>query len=352
MVNSLPKKKSNSSSEEISQPEALNGNEGYGAQVSRWYQPEQKDRTNDITRESMAFRGTPEGYYINNASSKHIPQTVDEGRSRSQAGNDLDRTDINISSTEEANASSSKRNAVAIGSSRNSSRDVSRPIQSSFDPRSIPISGPWVQATFDMGTGRLTVSKYYNGRLVKTVDIKPGGPGSSNWGAFSGRGQYRNESESAGVKNGGAIPLGNYYIYGDTKNAPIGYREGSYAAHYRVSGGWYRLERMDENIGDDATYVNGVRRDRIRLHIGNDSIGCVTVKPDNVEQWREVEGILGVNGDRNTTLGTMTVVDSRRGPGNWYTGSNKSSSFTTVDAASFTEKPNQNTSRQQNQNTL
>lgn len=41
---------------------------------------------------------------------------------------------------------------------------------------------------------------------------------------------------------------------------------------------WFKLERLDESVGDDATHFNTVRREELRLHFGSLSLGCITLK--------------------------------------------------------------------------
>ncbi len=180
-----------------------------------------------------------------------------------------------------------------------------------------------VNGVFDMGTGTLTMTKYVDGQAVKSVTIEPGGRGSQNLGAFSGKGKYINESEYSNVRDTGPMPLGTYNIH---NNSNLKRREGGpkddYRQRYGVGGGWYRLELQDSNPNDDKATVRGTRgiiiteRTNVREHIGFGSAGCLTIHPENKLKWLEIENMLGLKESTNKVLGTVKVIDSRPGVGN------------------------------------
>lgn len=93
--------------------------------------------------------------------------------------------------------------------------------------------------------------------------------------AFSGRGKYTNQPIYEAIPSSGPIPAGNYYIV-----EPYYYRPGS-----PLSPIFFKLFRDDDNIDDETTLLNGVKRDKFRLHPGTVSLGCVTI--DNLTQQKQ-----------------------------------------------------------------
>jgi Protein of unknown function (DUF2778) len=228
----------------------------------------------------------------------------------------------------------------------NTSRNLSLGIDTANDPNQnssknsqvptsiaigIPPSKPprvktTVKGVYDMGTGTLTMTKYEDGKPTQSVTVEPGGSGSKNRGAFSGRGKGMNESEYYKDTDIGPMPLGTYDIH---NNSQQGTRQGgpreNYKKKYGVRGGWFRLEFHDNDRNDDHATIRAsgrgggfkiAERKNIRLHIGNDSAGCLTIDPANKRKWLQIEDMLGLDNPTNDVLGTIEVIDSRPGSGN------------------------------------
>jgi RHS repeat-associated protein len=104
--------------------------------------------------------------------------------------------------------------------------------------------------------------------------------------AFSGFGKHTNNPSSINVVGIGPLPTGKYYIV----DRPKGLKEKIFGAGKKEN--WFALFRADDNI-DDVTYVyvdtnKFVERDQIRLHFGEWSAGCLTIKDEkDYEKLRE-----------------------------------------------------------------
>jgi len=67
---------------------------------------------------------------------------------------------------------------------------------------------------------------------------------------------------------------------------------GTYDILYHPQDGYFRLEPVDSNYGDDA--VEGTRRGLLRLHGAGNSIGCITLEgvkdsPEAIREWDAIE---------------------------------------------------------------
>lgn len=118
---------------------------------------------------------------------------------------------------------------------------------------------------------------HLNGGKWATLSV----PGVGFFPAFSGNGSATNNPDRANLPDIGPIPPGRYYIllrglggwYTQTKDSVNAYFTGSNREE------WFALYRDDEIINDE-TFVNNVRRGEFRLHpIGPSGVskGCITL---------------------------------------------------------------------------
>lgn len=128
--------------------------------------------------------------------------------------------------------------------------------------------------------------------------------------AYSGNPPYRNNSGATSVPKQGPIPEGTYY----NVDRPMGRAE----SFWNVFGAarrsdWFGLYRDDAMI-DDATVIDGIVRNRFRLHAegpARSSEGCVTVvNSDAYTRLRELllatqKGV--IPGTQIPYYGTVTV---------------------------------------------
>ncbi|MFP4895909.1 DUF2778 domain-containing protein [Paraburkholderia sp. EG304] len=106
-------------------------------------------------------------------------------------------------------------------------------------------------------------------------------PGFGGVPAFSGKGRYIDDPDSAKVVSAGAIPKGEYYIVDRESGGHLGWlwdavKDLLADTHRRE---WFALYRYEQHI-DDWTFVDGVRRGNFRLHpVGRsgESDGCITL---------------------------------------------------------------------------
>lgn len=131
-------------------------------------------------------------------------------------------------------------------------------------------SGQEAVAIYDPITQIIWVGDLQSGRMAAARNVQSGADtlGSSN------------------VKTG-PIPAGTYSILergGSTSNGEK----------------WFRLERQDGNFGDDTTPEG---RYALRLHVGSQSAGCVTMC--EITQGRTVTSLIG------STSASTTTVDSK-----------------------------------------
>jgi transcriptional regulator of NAD metabolism len=104
--------------------------------------------------------------------------------------------------------------------------------------------------------------------------------------AFSGYGKHTNNPSSTNVVELGPLPTGKYYIV----DRPKGLKEKIFGAGKKEN--WFALFRTDDKIDDETdVYVDTnkfVKRNKIRLHFGTASLGCLTVKNEkDYEKLRE-----------------------------------------------------------------
>ena len=67
---------------------------------------------------------------------------------------------------------------------------------------------------------------------------------------------------------------------------------------------WYRLDKVDNeryNDADDDSGVGIFRRDKIRLHLGSNSLGCVTV-PETIDNKRQYDNLMTMMNNTSTTV--------------------------------------------------
>ncbi|MCX8957205.1 DUF2778 domain-containing protein [Erwinia psidii] len=109
--------------------------------------------------------------------------------------------------------------------------------------------------------------------------------GVGSFSAYSGSGEFRNQTGCIDVPKAGPLPPGRYHIV----DRPTGGWKGvirtdlhdfySWVTSYPViKGEWFALYRDDGTI-DDYTFINGVRRGNFRLHPRGPmgvSEGCIT----------------------------------------------------------------------------
>jgi Protein of unknown function (DUF2778) len=215
------------------------------------------------------------------------------------------------------------------------------------EQESTPAARGTIRGVFDMGTGTLVVTKYdTSGNVVKQITIEPGGAGSKNLGVFSGSGRGMNESEYVRDRDIGPLPLGTYNIHNNSqRNRRDGGPRDDYRQKYGVNGGWYRLELQDNNHTDDRASVRAQRgvllyeRSNVRGHIGFASAGCMTVHPSNKGKWLQIEEMFGMDAPSNEVLGTITVIDSRPGPGNGSLDSASTRNTEVLSTSNRTNKP-------------
>ncbi len=104
--------------------------------------------------------------------------------------------------------------------------------------------------------------------------------------AFSGDGKGRNNSDYQRETYFGPIPEGGYYIVDHDK----GFLN-RVASMIDCSKKWYRLYSNDGRI-DDEVFVDGVKRDQIRLHLGEFSLGCLTIKKGSQPTYKNLVQLL------------------------------------------------------------
>jgi hypothetical protein len=120
-----------------------------------------------------------------------------------------------------------------------------------------------VDATFDVGTGRLTVNDRDTGA-------------SASMDAYSGGNPW-----------GDPIPTGPFDIL------------------YHPNDDFFRLEPDDSKYGDDTDNASG--RDKFRLHRPGRSVGCITAK--DKQDWEKVRDLI-----RNTKTSETEVESKSRNP--------------------------------------
>lgn len=106
-------------------------------------------------------------------------------------------------------------------------------------------------------------------------------PGVGSMAAFSGLPSYVDNPAATAVQDAGPLPKGTYYIVSRQSGGRIGWLRdwlkdrGSNVRH----DDWFSLYRND-NVIDDYTFINGVRRGNFRLHPNGRfgvSEGCITL---------------------------------------------------------------------------
>ena len=112
----------------------------------------------------------------------------------------------------------------------------------------VDILGAKVYAVFSISNQRLVV---YDWDTAKKIVVQ----------AFSGKENYRSV-EYQWVPNFGPLPLGEYAIVSASEAHPS----------------WFELWRYDGTLDDETFGPGGVRRGEFRLHEGNVSLGCITMK--------------------------------------------------------------------------
>lgn len=141
-------------------------------------------------------------------------------------------------------------------------------------------------------------------------------PGLGNFAAFSGRDAGRNNPDAVGKEGTGPLPPGTYYIVDRTSGGHLGWLYD--VVRSRIYGTdrsrWFALYRNDDVI-DDETFVNGVKRGGFRLHpIGplRLSEGCITLT--DVAQFDRLRDALlqrtqfAIPGSKLTAYGTVEVI--------------------------------------------
>jgi len=129
--------------------------------------------------------------------------------------------------------------------------------------------GLLVDGTFCMSIGMVTITDRDTGETVSAR-------------AFSGN-KHSNDPAYANAtgKDTGPLPAGNY----DILDHPSGLVDGK---------PWYDLDSFPhDKVRDD--YDPTSKRGKFRLHQGNSSNGCVTVRDDggeNAEQWDKIHALL------------------------------------------------------------
>ncbi|OLP48274.1 DUF2778 domain-containing protein [Allorhizobium taibaishanense] len=110
--------------------------------------------------------------------------------------------------------------------------------------------------------------------------------------AFSGMTPHKDDPGAVGLANVGPLPQGRYYIIDRQRGGRLGpLREWIQDAVTGVDRSeWFTLYRVDDVI-DDYTFVNGVKRGNFRLHPNGRfgiSEGCITVLSlENFERLRD-----------------------------------------------------------------
>jgi hypothetical protein len=106
-------------------------------------------------------------------------------------------------------------------------------------------------------------------------------PGFGRVSAFSGTEGYINNPDSTNVIKAGAIPKGVYYIVDRESGGHLGWLwdgvKDVWARTHRAE--WFALY-CDDGAIDDWTFIDGVERNRFRLHpVGRtgESYGCITL---------------------------------------------------------------------------
>ncbi|GHT96521.1 hypothetical protein AGMMS49545_21720 [Betaproteobacteria bacterium] len=126
--------------------------------------------------------------------------------------------------------------------------------------------GLWVEGTYNLTTNILTLRDREKGTTISGTFISGGAP------------------------YGDPIPVGTYDIL---------IRQGR--------SGFFRLESLDENYGDDMHEKTG--RTLLRLHHPGNSIGCITAT--DWDNWNEIEALINA-----TQTDSVNIVANRR----WYQG--------------------------------
>ncbi|MGL5599980.1 MAG: DUF2778 domain-containing protein [Silvania sp.] len=106
-------------------------------------------------------------------------------------------------------------------------------------------------------------------------------PGVGFFPAFSGNGSATNNPDSAHIPDVGPLPPGRYYILLRERGGTFTQTKDSVNAFFTGSNRneWFALYRDDEIINDE-TFFQGVRRGEFRLHpIGPSGLskGCITL---------------------------------------------------------------------------
>lgn len=93
----------------------------------------------------------------------------------------------------------------------------------------------------------------------------------------SGRGEHRNNPNSANVKDYGPIPPGQYNMFPNQKPG---------------RDGWWALQEPGWNYYDSLLYKLGLKRGGANLHQGTVSWGCITVDPSLNNQYDDLTDLL------------------------------------------------------------
>lgn len=109
-------------------------------------------------------------------------------------------------------------------------------------------------------------------------------------GVHSGYGEHRNNPRSGNVRNAGPIPPGEYNMFPNT----LPDRDG-----------WWSLQDANwTEIISGLAFRLGLRRSGHNLHMGDMSLGCITVNPELDEEYYAVTALL----EREAPSNHLTVV--------------------------------------------
>ncbi len=163
--------------------------------------------------------------------------------------------------------------------------------------QSVPSTGPWSTALYNVDTQELTVTRYQDGRQV-------GNPVTAR-GTFTGGGNDISTENS----RGGAVTRGGYDIREMKPNERTP-ESTAYRNNYpNTTRDWLVLDPRDSNRGDDVNQANG--RDGVRLHAGRGSLGCVTVPASQKTDWQRIESTIP-RGRAGQVVGRMEVIGGDR----------------------------------------
>jgi RHS repeat-associated protein len=160
------------------------------------------------------------------------------------------------------------------------------------------VSGNPASSTDPTGLLEFFVFDMSNGMLISDCDCP-----TQRVPAFSGIDPFTNDPTSSNIPSAGAIPPGQYYIV-----EPYIYTADPRSRYFLYT--FFKLYRVDDVI-DDETFINGVRRGEFRFHPGRISLGCVTV--GDLRAWAQIQHrVLNTNpsiipGTSIPYLGVVTV---------------------------------------------